>query len=67
MKRESFYFKKNITLIRNPGEQDTILNLTLTAPEFEEFQPEDFERWFQVKFGSCDGEPPSWQLGGDPQ
>ncbi|XP_034419023.1 uncharacterized protein LOC117751330 [Cyclopterus lumpus] len=42
--------QKNITLIRNAGVRDTILNLTLTAlaPKFKEFDPEDFEQWFQV-------------------
>ncbi|XP_044231400.1 uncharacterized protein LOC122998536 [Thunnus albacares] len=42
--------QRNITIIRNPEVRDTILNLTLTAlaPEFEVFEPEDFERWFQV-------------------
>ncbi|XP_034063301.1 uncharacterized protein LOC117540632 [Gymnodraco acuticeps] len=41
--------QKNITLIKNPGVRDTILNLTLTAlaPEFEEFEPEDFKMLFQ--------------------
>ncbi|KAF3844535.1 hypothetical protein F7725_007698 [Dissostichus mawsoni] len=41
--------QKNITLIKNPGVRDTILNLTLTAlaPEFEEFEPEDFKLLFQ--------------------
>lgn len=50
LKHESFHFQRNITFIRNAGVRDTILNLTLTAlaPEFEEFEPEDFELWFQV-------------------
>ena len=49
MKLESFYFQRNITLIKNAAVRDTILNLTLAAlaPEFEEFKPEDFELWFQ--------------------
>lgn len=49
VKLESFYFQRNITVIKNPAVRDTILNLTLAAlaPEFEEFEPEDFELWFQ--------------------
>ncbi|KAL7380693.1 hypothetical protein ABVT39_022377 [Epinephelus coioides] len=41
--------QRNITVIKNPAVRDTILNLTLAAlaPEFEEFEPEDFELWFQ--------------------
>ena len=46
----AFYFQRNITIITNPEVRYTILNLTLTAlaVEFEVFEPEDFERWFQV-------------------
>ncbi|XP_047467262.1 uncharacterized protein LOC125023793 [Mugil cephalus] len=42
--------QKNITIVANPAAQDTILNLTLTAlaPAFEDFEPEDFQLWFQV-------------------
>ncbi|XP_069029078.1 uncharacterized protein [Embiotoca jacksoni] len=42
--------QRNITFIENPGVRKTILNLTLTAlaPEFEDFEPEDFQLWFQV-------------------
>ncbi|XP_063764890.1 uncharacterized protein LOC134881465 isoform X4 [Eleginops maclovinus] len=41
--------QKNITLIKNPGVRDTILNLTLTAlaPELEEYGPEEYETLFQ--------------------
>lgn len=48
--RESFYLQRNITIIKNQGVRDTILNLTLTAlaGEFEDFEPKDFELWFQV-------------------
>lgn len=50
LKHVSFYFQRNVTFIRNQGVRDTILNLTLKAlaPEFEDFEPEDFELWFQV-------------------
>lgn len=50
LKHESFYFQRNTTIITNPGVRDTIVNLTLTAlaDEFEDFEPEDFELWFQV-------------------
>ncbi|XP_036065781.1 uncharacterized protein LOC112143510 [Oryzias melastigma] len=39
----------NTTFIKNTAVRDTILNLTLTAlaPEFETFEPLDFELWFQ--------------------
>lgn len=49
LKHESFYFQRNITVISNPGVRDTILNLTLTAlaPKFVDFEPEDFQLWFQ--------------------
>ncbi|XP_040917254.1 uncharacterized protein LOC121197633 [Toxotes jaculatrix] len=42
--------QRNITFITNVAVRDTILNLTLTAlaPEFEDFEPEDFKLWFQV-------------------
>ncbi|CAK6968096.1 uncharacterized protein LOC121881599 [Scomber scombrus] len=42
--------QRNITIITNPGVRDIIFNLTLTAlaPEFKDFQPVDFELWFQV-------------------
>uniref|UniRef100_UPI003AADE84A uncharacterized protein n=1 Tax=Centroberyx gerrardi TaxID=166262 RepID=UPI003AADE84A len=42
--------QRNITVIQNPAVSDTILNLTLTAlaPEFHDFEPRDFQRWFQV-------------------
>ncbi|XP_071402622.1 uncharacterized protein [Centroberyx affinis] len=42
--------QRNITIIQNPAVRDTILNLTLTAlaPEFDDFEPRDFRRWFQV-------------------
>lgn len=42
--------QRNITIIKNQGVRDTILNLTLTAlaGEFEDFEPKDFELWFQV-------------------
>ncbi|XP_028251804.1 uncharacterized protein LOC114427786 [Parambassis ranga] len=42
--------QENITYIKNPRVRDTILNLTLTAlaPDFEDFEPEDFQLWFQV-------------------
>lgn len=45
-----FYLQRNITIITNPGVRDIIFNLTLTAlaPEFKDFQPVDFELWFQV-------------------
>ncbi|XP_041828515.1 uncharacterized protein LOC121631572 [Melanotaenia boesemani] len=41
--------QQNITIIKNPAVRDTILNLTLAglAPQFEVFQPEDFQLWFQ--------------------
>ncbi|XP_051242959.1 uncharacterized protein LOC127355788 isoform X2 [Dicentrarchus labrax] len=41
--------QRNITFLRNPDVRDTMLNLTLTAlaPEFEDFEPEDFQLWFQ--------------------
>ncbi|KAE8289665.1 hypothetical protein D5F01_LYC11371 [Larimichthys crocea] len=41
--------QRNITVISNPGVRDTILNLTLTAlaPKFVDFEPEDFQLWFQ--------------------
>lgn len=50
LQHESFYFQRNITFLRNPDVRDTMLNLTLTAlaPEFEDFEPEDFQLWFQV-------------------
>ncbi|XP_078797440.1 uncharacterized protein LOC144989164 [Oryzias latipes] len=39
----------NMTFIKNAAVRDTILNLTLTAlaPEFQTFEPKDFELWFQ--------------------
>ncbi|KAL3968399.1 guanine nucleotide-binding protein G(I)/G(S)/G(T) subunit beta-3 [Sarotherodon galilaeus] len=42
--------QRNITLIQNPDVRDTILNLTLTAlaPQLKDFQPEDYQLWFQV-------------------
>lgn len=50
LKRESFHFQRNITFLENPDVRDTILNLTLTAlaPEFVDFDTEDFQRWFQI-------------------
>ncbi|XP_039459570.1 uncharacterized protein LOC120434954 [Oreochromis aureus] len=42
--------QRNVTLIQNPDVRDTILNLTLTAlaPQLKDFQPEDYQLWFQV-------------------
>ncbi|KAI3367910.1 hypothetical protein L3Q82_026737, partial [Scortum barcoo] len=42
--------QRNITFIQSATARDIILNLTLTAlaPEFEDFEPEDFQLWFQV-------------------
>ncbi|KAL0969376.1 hypothetical protein UPYG_G00226240, partial [Umbra pygmaea] len=42
--------QENITIIENAAVRDTILNLTLTglAPYFYEFEPVDFQLWFQV-------------------
>ncbi|XP_071327530.1 uncharacterized protein [Trachinotus anak] len=46
--------QRNTTLIVNPDVRATILNLTLTAlaPEFEDFEPKDFELWFQVNLAT---------------
>uniref|UniRef100_A0AAX7TZ48 Mesothelin a n=1 Tax=Astatotilapia calliptera TaxID=8154 RepID=A0AAX7TZ48_ASTCA len=42
--------QRNVTFIQNPDVRDTILNLTLTAlaPQLKDFQPEDYQQWFQV-------------------
>ncbi|XP_019210192.1 uncharacterized protein LOC109199348 [Oreochromis niloticus] len=42
--------QRNVTLIQNPDVRDTILNLTLTAlaPQLKDFQPQDYQQWFQV-------------------
>nr|XP_024662087.1 uncharacterized protein LOC112436588 [Maylandia zebra] len=42
--------QRNVTLIQNPDVRDTILSLTLTAlaPQLKDFQPEDYQQWFQV-------------------
>lgn len=54
LKQESFHFQRNVTFISNPAVRNTILNLTLTvlAPEFEDFEPEDFKLWFQVNLAT---------------
>nr|XP_046269032.1 uncharacterized protein LOC124071969 [Scatophagus argus]XP_046269033.1 uncharacterized protein LOC124071969 [Scatophagus argus] len=46
--------QRNVTFLRNPGIRDTILNLTLTAlaPELVNFEPEDFQLWFQVNLAA---------------
>lgn len=45
-----FSFQRNVTLIQNLDVRDTILSLTLTAlaPQLKDFQPEDYQQWFQV-------------------
>ncbi|KAM9708426.1 uncharacterized protein ACNS7B_000731 [Menidia menidia] len=42
--------QNNINVITNTAVRDTILNLTLTAlgPQFNSFEPTDFQLWFQV-------------------
>ncbi|XP_034153122.1 uncharacterized protein LOC105015949 [Esox lucius] len=42
--------QENITIITNTAVRDTMLNLTLTAlaPKFYDFEPTDFQLWFQV-------------------
>ena len=45
-----FTLQENLTLITNPAVRVVILNRTLTAlaPEFGNFGPEDYRRWFQL-------------------